>query len=79
MPYKPVNLGGYVIDAKLKPILEFAQEEYKKIIGVPVEDIVVDKKSKGKKKRKMSEKVLDFLFEPKYDNALKVFPKKSKN
>ncbi|MCD9583712.1 hypothetical protein [Tenacibaculum maritimum] len=71
MQYKPVELSENDIDEKMMSILTFAQNEYKRIFGVmePEEEIT-------KKDKKITHKVYDFLFEPKYDSILNIFPKK---
>ncbi|CAA0142983.1 hypothetical protein [Tenacibaculum maritimum] len=76
MQYKPVELSENDIDEKMMSILTFAQNEYKRIFGIiePEEEVVEDEITK--KDKKITHKVYDFLFEPKYDSILNIFPKK---
>lgn len=74
MPYRPINLVDYdKVDVKLIAILDLAQKKYENVIGYSREDIVIEEIPK---KNNISKKVMNFLFEPKYDNPLKIFPRK---
>ncbi|CAM1334331.1 hypothetical protein [Tenacibaculum aestuariivivum] len=87
MPYKPLNLSTFKIDAKVASILEIGQQEYQKTLGVELinekvtQQVITTKNiqttKESQKDKKISKIVFDFLFEPKYDNIFTIFSKKT--
>jgi len=90
MPYKPLNLSDFKIDARVASILKLGQKEYQTVMGFDIinEEVKIveptiqqpieEKKKEAKKDKKIKDIVFDFLFEPKFDNALGMFPKKAR-